>query len=103
MTNAYDRVQQQENNVVLAFALAQYHRDHGHYPKTLHALVPKHLKEIPDDVFSGKALIYRPNEKGYLLYSVGYNGKDDDGRGQEDDPPGDDLSVRMPLPELPKE
>jgi hypothetical protein len=38
--------------------------------------------------------------KGYLLYSVGVNGKDDGGRQFDDDPPGDDLSVRMPLPEL---
>jgi hypothetical protein len=26
---------------------------------------------------------------------VGVNGKDEGGRGYEDDPPGDDLSVRM--------
>ena len=102
MPRTWERVQQQESNVIVAFALAQYHGDHGHYPKKLEELAPKYLKQLPGDIFSGKLLIYRPNEKGYLLYSVGYNGKDEDGRGREDEPPGDDLSVRMPLPELPK-
>jgi hypothetical protein len=63
-------------------------------------LAPKYLKRIPSDLFSGQALIYRPNEDGYLLYSVGVNGKDEDGRGHDDEPAGDDLSVRIPLPEL---
>src|SRR5207237_6032391 len=84
----------------VAFALAWYQREHGHYPKTLDLLAPKYLVKIPQDIFSGKALIYRPSEKGYLLYSVGPNGKDDGGRGYDDELPGDDLSVRMPLPEL---
>jgi hypothetical protein len=94
-----DRAQQTYDNVILAFALARYQREHGYYPKDLAALAPKYLERIPQDLFSGQALIYRPNENGYLLYSVGVNGKDEDGRGSEDDPPGDDLSVRMPLPE----
>ena len=43
--------------------------------------------------------IYRPSDNGYLLYSVGVNGKDDGGRTYDDNPPGDDPAVRMPLPE----
>ena len=46
-----------------------------------------------------KPLIYKPEANGYLLYSVGANGKDDGGRSFGDDPPGDDLVVRMPVPE----
>ena len=48
---------------------------------------------------AGKALVYRPSEKGYLFYSVGVNGKDEEGRWFDDDPPGDDVGVRMPLPD----
>ena len=59
-------------------------------------LAPTYLKKIPDDLFSEKPLIYRPEDKGYLLYSVGINGMDEDGRGYGDEPRGDDLSVRMP-------
>lgn len=95
-----DRAMQIQDNVILAFALAWYERDHGRYPKNLNALAPKYLAQIPQDIFSGKALVYRLHENGYLLYSVGVNGKDDAGRGYDDKPPGDDLSVRMPLPEL---
>jgi hypothetical protein len=58
------------------------------------------LLRISQDIFSGNPLIYRPSETGYLLYSVGPNGKDDGGRGPDDDPSGDDLVIRMPLPEL---
>src|SRR5262245_27779697 len=90
-----DRAEQVQRNLHLAFALASYHRDHGRYPKELAALAPKYLAQVPQDIFSGKALIYRPSEKGYLLYSVGVNGRDDQGRWYDDDPPGDDPGVRM--------
>jgi hypothetical protein len=95
--NAADRAEQVQANLYVAFALAAYRADHGHYPAKLDELAPEYLPVIPGDIFSGKALIYRPAEVGYLLYSVGENGKDDGGRGY-DDPPGDDLSVRLPLP-----
>jgi hypothetical protein len=97
-----DQAQQTQDNLLFAFALAAYQRDHGSYPKKLDDLAPKYLANIPPDLFTSKPLVYRPGEKSYLLYSFGVNGKDDGGRGSEDDPPGDDLSVRMPLPELPK-
>jgi hypothetical protein len=96
--DAVDRTRQVQANISLALALAWYQREHGHYPKKLAALAPEYLPEIPGDMFSGKPLIYRPARKGYLLYSVGVNGNDEGGRGYDDKPPGDDLSVRMPLP-----
>jgi hypothetical protein len=98
--NAGDRAQQVRRNLHVAFALAAYRLDKGRYPAKLDDLAPKYLATIPNDLFSGKALIYRPSETGYLFYSVGLNGKDEDGRYADDDPPGDDLGVRMPLPEL---
>jgi hypothetical protein len=99
---AADRAEQSQANLHVAFALAAYRRDHGSYPPKLEDLAPAYLAKVPSDLFSGKALIYRPTEIGYLLYSVGANGKDDGGRGQGDDPAGDDLSVRVPLPPLPR-
>jgi len=104
MLPAFDRVQsaaerceQGQRNLHLAFILAAYQYDHGHYPAKLDGLIPKYLVKIPDDIFSGKPLIYRVEDKGYLLYSVGPNGTDDEGRGNDDEPRGDDLSVRMPV------
>ena len=61
---------------------------------------PGYLVEVPVDIYSGKALVYRPSENEYLLYSVGVNGMDEGGNGMDDQPHGDDLCIRMPLPEL---
>jgi hypothetical protein len=97
-----DGHEQRQRNLYLAFALAAYRGEHKRYPDKLEALAPTYLAEVPSDLFSGKALIYRPSENGYLLYSVGVNGRDDGGRGSADTPPGDDLHVRMPLPALQK-
>jgi hypothetical protein len=102
MQDAYDRAEQTQRNLHVAFALAAFQRDQGHYPAKLEELSPKYLAVVPDDLFSGKPLLYRPSDKGYLLYSVGPNGMDEQGRSRDDDPPGDDPSVRMPLPELKK-
>jgi hypothetical protein len=97
--NAYDRVEQVQRNLQVAFALAAYHSDAGKYPGKLDDLAPKYLPKVPDDLFVGRALIYKPTDKGYLFYSVGANGKDDEGRWTDDEPQGDDIGVRMPLPE----
>ncbi len=96
---AVERAEQIQRNLYIAIALAAYCADQKSYPKSLDALTPKYLDKVPDDYFTGKPLVYKPDEKGYLLYSFGTNGKDDGGRQLDDDPPGDDLSVRMPVPE----
>jgi hypothetical protein len=99
-SNAQDQGEQIQRNLHVAFALAAHRSDHGRYPAKLDELTPKYLESVPNDIFSDKELIYRLSGNGYLLYSVGINGKDEEGRGFDDDPTGDDLSVRMPLPEL---
>ena len=98
--NTAERNEQEHQNVRIAFALAAYRSDEGRYPNALDTLVPKYLATVPLDLFNGKALVYRSIGTGYLLYSVGINGRDDEGRGTADNPPGDDLAVRMPLPKL---
>jgi hypothetical protein len=99
---AHDRIEQAERNLHVALALTAYKKDTGRYPAKLADLAPKYLAAVPGDVFSGKELIYKPGEKGYQFYSVGPNGKDDGGNWYNDDPPGDDPGVKMPLPELKK-
>jgi hypothetical protein len=101
MQDATDRTIQLERNLHVAFALAAFRADHGRFPKQLSELAPKYLSKVPDDLFSGEPLIYRPADDGYLLYSVGINGQDDDGRWTDDDPKGDDPRIRMPVPEPP--
>ena len=94
-----DLAEQRQRNLYLAFALAAYHGNHRRYPEKLDALAPRYLEGVPDDLFSGKALIYRSSGTGYLLYSVGVNGLDEGGHASDDTPAGDDICVRMPLPE----
>jgi tRNA A-37 threonylcarbamoyl transferase component Bud32 len=102
--NLHEAVESSEQiraNLSVALSLALYQREHGRYPECLAALEPKYVGTLPQDTFSGKPLIYRPTENGYILYSVGKNGRDDGGRSWSDNPPGDDLVIRMPVPEVP--
>jgi hypothetical protein len=102
MRETESRTDQTQRNTCLASSLALYRFDSKRYPERLESLVPKYLSSVPDDLFTGKPLIYQPTENSYLLYSVGPNEVDDGGRGNTDEPRGDDLAVRMPLPPLPK-
>lgn len=58
-----------------------YKNKTGHYPEKLETLVPELLGKVPVDPFTGKPLIYRLQDGGVLIYSVGSNEKDDGGRG----------------------
>ncbi len=82
----------------LGFALASYRADHGTYPTKLADLVPDYVAEVPKDIFNGSELHYRLEGQGYLLYSVGVNGRDDGAKRREDcenDEGWDDLVVRV--------
>jgi len=93
-----DRAEQTHRNLLVAFALSAHRREHGRFPEKLDALAPAHPPIVPGDLFSGGNLVYRPDGDGFLLYSVGVDGKDNGGRMDGDDLPGDDLRVRLPLP-----
>ena len=60
-------------------ALKIYKAKHGMYPESLAKLVSDILKEIPNDPFTEKSLIYRKSKDGFILYSFGPNMKDDKG------------------------
>ena len=65
---------------VAAIALKRYRLQHGAYPATLNDLVPAILPAVPTDFMDGKPLRYRLRPDGdFLLYSVGEDGRDDDG------------------------
>lgn len=62
-------------------ALERYRLDQGHYPAQLSLLAPKYVPETPMDLFADSPLRYRLDEiNGYLLYSVGEDEQDNDGR-----------------------
>lgn len=58
---AHERMQSQENLVILGIALERYQRLHGKYPPSLDSLVEAGLlDEIPMDPYSGLPYAYRP-------------------------------------------
>jgi hypothetical protein len=103
---AEDRTTMRFELTKLGFALAAYRADNGSYPDKLADLTPKYVAKVPTDLFSDSDLHYKQEGDGYLLYSVGINGKDDGGKTYGDaDESGeiwDDLVVRVPTAETPK-
>jgi hypothetical protein len=63
----------------VALALRLYRKEHGRYPEDLQALAPKFLPSVPSDPYDGKPLRYRKLQKGFKVWSVGGNRKDDGG------------------------
>ncbi len=64
----------------VACCLERYRLATGKYPETLDALSPRFLKTIPHDIMGGQPLQYQRTDTGrYLLYSIGWNEKDDGG------------------------
>lgn len=64
----------------VALALERHHLDYGTLPASLDQLVPAYLPAVPTDPFSGQPLRCRRLDHGYVVYSVGPDGVDDDGR-----------------------
>lgn len=98
-----DRARGMRDVETVAAALACYRAEHGRWPVELADLAPDILQAVPQDVFSGGPLVYRPREDGYLLYGVGKNLRDDGG--ENDTPaPGDphektdDIVAEAPAP-----
>ena len=63
-----------------AVAVQRYRLAHGELPETLSQLVPAYLDGVPEDPFDGKPLRYKRLAKGYVVYSIGHDGKDDGGK-----------------------
>ena len=78
-----------------AVAVQRFRLKHGRLPNKLADLVPDYLKTVPADPYTGKPVVYRKLKKGFIVYAVGPNGKDDAGRDAGDKPPGDDISFRI--------
>lgn len=58
-----------------------YKEEKGDYPESLAELTPGILNMVPVDPFTGNPFIYHLEDKGLIIYSIGNNLKDDQGRG----------------------
>ncbi len=66
--------------VLAGIALEHYHRDNGAWPERLDELAPKYLDTLPIDPITGGEAMYLVREGNPVVYSVGRDRDDDQGR-----------------------
>jgi hypothetical protein len=65
----------------MAVAVEQFQRDHAEQlPASVDELAPRYLSALPVDPFTGRPLRMLTDSRGYTVYSVGSNRRDDGGR-----------------------
>lgn len=78
ITTAYE--QNAAHLAQVAIALERYRLAHGQYPNSLDGLAPQFMIRLPHDIINGQPLHYQRTANGqFILYSVGWNEKDDGG------------------------
>jgi hypothetical protein len=74
-------IQAQVDLARVACALERFRLAHGNYPESLDALAPQFIEKLPHDIINGQPLHYRRTDDGqFVLYSVGWDEKDDGGQ-----------------------
>jgi len=63
-----------------ALAVERFRLSNDRLPKGLQELVPRFLPAVPLDPFDGTSRRYKPLPKGYVIYSIGLDGRDDSGK-----------------------
>jgi hypothetical protein len=66
--------------LICELALQVFRAEHDGEADRLEDLVPEVLPAVPLDPFTGHPLVYRPTADGPLLYSLGYDRRDDGGQ-----------------------
>ena len=67
------------DEAVIACALERYRIATGNFPDTTEMLAPRFLARLPNDALTGTPYKYRRETSGFVLYSVGWNERDDNG------------------------
>ncbi len=79
------RVQTSVDCARIACALEHYRQVHGNYPESLDAVASYFPDPLPHDVINGQPLHYRRTASDkFLLYSIGWNNRDDGGLPPDD-------------------
>ena len=63
-----------------ALAIQRYHLANSKLPDALTHLVPTYLDAVPSDPFDGNDLRYKKLQTGFVVYSIGEDQSDDDGK-----------------------
>jgi hypothetical protein len=67
-------------SAMTALAVERYRLARGEWPRDLAALVPTYLKDVPNDPYDGRPLRYRPTADGVVIYCVGSDQADNQGK-----------------------
>ena len=68
------------DQAAVACARERYRLANSQFPENLQALLPRFITHLPNDVITGESFKYRRTDDGrFVLYSVGWNEKDDGG------------------------
>lgn len=76
---SFARAQSSADLARVAIALERYRLAHNAYPDSLDALAPQFMEKVPHDIIGGEPLHYRRTDNSFILYSVGWNARDDGG------------------------
>jgi hypothetical protein len=64
----------------VSVAIERYRLVHeGSLPDDLSSLVPKYIAELPIDPFDGQPVRYKRTDRGYVVWCIGVDEKDDGG------------------------
>ena len=77
---AYIKREAYRSTALTGLAVERYRLAHGSLPESLAQLVPACIDEVPIDPYDGEPLRYRRLNPGFVVYSIGINGKDDSGK-----------------------
>ncbi len=77
------RLAAQQEVLKTTIAVERFRLQHQRLPESLDELVPEFLAVVPQDIWSGQPLVFKPKAGSYQVYSVGPNRKDDGGTSLE--------------------
>jgi hypothetical protein len=92
------RHQARLRSAAAGLAAERYRRDRqGHWPRSVEAMVPRYMAQVPADPYDGKPLRLRLLPDGLVVYSVGPDGEDNGGKldREKPDTPGTDIGFRL--------
>ena len=90
------RTQSALDMAILSCALERHRLAKGSYPENLALLSSDIFPKVTNDLITGQPLCYRRIESAYLLYSPGWNQKDDGGQVHEKLEEGDWVWSKIP-------
>ena len=76
----YGRGLAEARSTQIAIMIERYRRANGKLPEALADLIPVYAESLPLDPFTGKDLIYKQEDTGYVVYSVGEDLEDQGGK-----------------------